>query len=349
MPWEARCPSTRSIIGTPTIGSICLGAESVRGRSLVPSPPTRTTAFITWSSSWTKVSSSSWPAEPSWWWTVGAAGGRGRGPWESRGRRDRRLVAGQHLDQRRMVEAGGFGSAVPSGANPTVISWRFRNLRSAGFSVVTPPVSTSSLFFPVLVVITQVRAWTTPTLPASGVPAGHFWPFLYSGEVVVAVDGYLRVVLVSVSPVYPLGELPEGGVVARLAGRLRRNEQDAAARRRQPGRRGGRRGRERRLHGPADVERQAGVPRRPDRRLDDGGCLVVVELGQGNRPDPDQDDHHERGIPVHRHLPAVGGAAARCGGACDRFPRGASRHGGWQPYSLEGCPPVAGDQRSRSR
>ena len=31
--------------GRPATGNICLGVENVRGRSLVPSPPTRTTAF----------------------------------------------------------------------------------------------------------------------------------------------------------------------------------------------------------------------------------------------------------------------------------------------------------------
>ena len=39
-----------------------------------------------------------------------------------------------------IVVPGGFGRLVPSGANPTVISWRFTNLRSAGFGVVAPPV-----------------------------------------------------------------------------------------------------------------------------------------------------------------------------------------------------------------
>ena len=43
----------------------------------------------------------------------------------------------------RIVDAGGLGSSVPSGTNPAVISWRFRNLRSAGLAVVAPPVSSS--------------------------------------------------------------------------------------------------------------------------------------------------------------------------------------------------------------
>jgi hypothetical protein len=78
----------------------------------------------------------------------------------------------------RMVEAGGFGSWVPWGANPVVISCRFRNLRSAGLFVVAPPVSSSSPFLDVVVEMTQDRASTMPVLPASGVPAGHLSPLL---------------------------------------------------------------------------------------------------------------------------------------------------------------------------
>src|ERR1035437_2150993 len=46
-PWAAKWPRTRSIIGCSTMGSICFGVVKVRGRSRVPSPPTRTTA-LTW-------------------------------------------------------------------------------------------------------------------------------------------------------------------------------------------------------------------------------------------------------------------------------------------------------------
>src|SRR5215204_3711976 len=46
MPWLARWPSTRSIMGAPPTGSICFGVVSVSGRSRVPKPPTSTTAFI---------------------------------------------------------------------------------------------------------------------------------------------------------------------------------------------------------------------------------------------------------------------------------------------------------------
>ena len=77
-----------------------------------------------------------------------------------------------------MVEAGGLGMAVPLGTNPVVISWRLANLRSAGLVVVAPPVSTSSWFLEVVVEITQERACTTPTLPASGVPVPHFSPLV---------------------------------------------------------------------------------------------------------------------------------------------------------------------------
>ena len=46
-----------------------------------------------------------------------------------------------------MVEAGGFGSCVPFGTNPIVISWRFKSLRSAGFVGRDAPGLLSSPFF----------------------------------------------------------------------------------------------------------------------------------------------------------------------------------------------------------
>jgi hypothetical protein len=105
-----------------------------------------------------------------------------------------------------MVEEGGFGIAVPLGTKPVVISWRLANLRSAGLVVVAPPVSSSSWFLEVVVEITQERAWTMPTLPASGVPVGHFSPLVYAGTL---VDGYPSLVLVNVNPVYPSANLPK--------------------------------------------------------------------------------------------------------------------------------------------
>ena len=68
----------------------------------------------------------------------------------------------------------GLGSEVLAGTKPAVMSWRSTNLRSAGFTVVRPPASSSWPFLPVLVVSTHQRACTSPTLPASGVPAAHF-------------------------------------------------------------------------------------------------------------------------------------------------------------------------------
>jgi hypothetical protein len=41
------------------------------------------------------------------------------------------------------VDPGGFGSGWSAGPNPTVISWRFWNLRSAGLLVVRPPTGSS--------------------------------------------------------------------------------------------------------------------------------------------------------------------------------------------------------------
>ena len=103
-----------------------------------------------------------------------------------------------------MVEHGGFGSDTLSGTNPTVISWRLTNLRSAGLTVVRPPVCSTGRSS-VWVDSTHERASTSPTLPASGVPAAHFSPFLYSGT---EADGYFSEVLVSVRPSYPSANLP---------------------------------------------------------------------------------------------------------------------------------------------
>ena len=103
-----------------------------------------------------------------------------------------------------IVEPGGLGNVVPDGTKPTVMSWRLTNLRSAGFTELMPLVCTSWLFL-VWVVTTHHRANTSPTLPASGVPAAHFSPFLYSG---ILASGYFSVVLVSVRPWYSLANLP---------------------------------------------------------------------------------------------------------------------------------------------
>ena len=94
-----------------------------------------------------------------------------------------------------MVVPGGLGRDTPEGTKPTVINWRLANLRSAACEVVRPPTCTS--WFPEdFVVTTHERACTSPTLPASGVPLGHRWPFLYRTP-----WGYWMVVLVRVSPV----------------------------------------------------------------------------------------------------------------------------------------------------
>ncbi len=214
-----------------------------------------------------------------------------------------------------MVEAGGFGRAVPSGTNPTVISWRLSELEVGGLPRRgAPGLVLPRLFLAVVVEITHERACTTPTLPASGVPAAHFSPLVY---VVALVDGYFNLVLVNVNPVYPSANFPRVALLPaslEVFGATTRTplpvvvrpvvalEGDAG---------------ERRLHGPADVEGQAGVPRRPHGGLDDRRHLVVVVLGQCDRCHPDDDDDDERGVPVHRHLPAIRGAAARCGGACN--------------------------------
>ena len=59
-PCRPRWPSTCSIIGRSTIGSICFGVADVSGRSRVPKPPTRTTARISPSGWWWRSSPARW-------------------------------------------------------------------------------------------------------------------------------------------------------------------------------------------------------------------------------------------------------------------------------------------------
>src|SRR6185437_4647488 len=61
------------------------------------------------------------------------------------------------------VDAGTLGSGFEAGPKPTVISWRFLNLRLAGFEVYSPPSSFSSLPLCAAAERVQVRARTTPT------------------------------------------------------------------------------------------------------------------------------------------------------------------------------------------
>ena len=77
------------------------------------------------------------------------------------------------------VDDGTLGNDAVDGPNPRVISWLLRSLRLAGDEVYTPPTCFVSLPLPWLVVDrVHQRARTTPTWPASGVPAAHFCPFL---------------------------------------------------------------------------------------------------------------------------------------------------------------------------
>jgi hypothetical protein len=70
MPWEARWPSTRSIMGTPTMGSICLGRRQRQGTEPGPLAPDEDNRLhYWWSSSWTAWSSSCPPGR-------GGRGGR---------------------------------------------------------------------------------------------------------------------------------------------------------------------------------------------------------------------------------------------------------------------------------
>ena len=272
------------------MGSICLGVESVRGRSLVPSPPTRTTAFITWSSSWTKVSSWSSTAAASWWsWPGRSWSWRRRRRWSSsRRRRSVVVVTGagtpaSTCSRAMIVEAGGLGSDVLSGTNPTVISWRLANLRSAGLTVVTPPVSSSSPFLPVVVESTHERACTSPTLPASGVPVAHFWPFLYSGT---SADGYFSVGVGQRQPGVPARRTCPGSRCSRPRSRSSARSEDAVAGRGQT-----RRGRwSARPASAGSMVPQMSKARPachvvPTVGSTTGGRLVVVVLGERDRAD----------------------------------------------------------------
>jgi hypothetical protein len=77
------------------------------------------------------------------------------------------------------VDDGTFGNDAEAGPNARVINWLLRSLRLAGAEVYRPPTCLVSLP-PLAVVVDRVheRARTTPTLPASGVPAAHLSPFL---------------------------------------------------------------------------------------------------------------------------------------------------------------------------
>ncbi|HVA06917.1 MAG TPA: hypothetical protein VNG12_09270, partial [Acidimicrobiales bacterium] len=74
-----------------------------------------------------------------------------------------------------------FGSGLLAGTNPRVMSWPLANLIFPGLLAYAPPVRLITL--PVLLFgdRTQLRALTTPFCPASGVPNGHFSPLWYTG------------------------------------------------------------------------------------------------------------------------------------------------------------------------
>ena len=78
-----------------------------------------------------------------------------------------------------MVVAGGFGSASLGGDEADRDQLAVQELQVGGLQGRDASGLLNLPFLEVFVVeITQERACTTPTLPASGVPAGHFWPFL---------------------------------------------------------------------------------------------------------------------------------------------------------------------------
>ena len=160
-------------------------------------------------------------------------------------------------------------------------------------------------------------------------------------------DGYFSDVFVTVRPVYSLANLPRVALLPASLAVFGAISEDTAPR----GREAGASSWSGRRPAPAATSRRCRRPGRRARscrgRLDHRRGLVVVVLGDGDRSHPDEDDDHESGVPVDRHLPTIGGTTARCGDTGDRFPRGASRHGGTQPYSLAGSP--SGGRRPCSR
>ena len=95
---------------------------------------------------------------------------------------------------------------VPSGTNPTVISWRLRNLRSAGFKVVSAPG----------LLLLAVLGGLGRDHPPTGLHLADLAGVGRPGRALLAVrvqgdlgrTGYFSLVLVSVNPVYPSANLP---------------------------------------------------------------------------------------------------------------------------------------------
>ena len=248
------------------MGSICFGCRERQGaqpRPLAPDEDDRLHYFVV-------------VVDEGFVVVVVGRRGRGSWSWSTAGRRRRRrlgtvvavapgrrrggdgLVPGQHLQQRRDRRGRRLGQATCWPArSPTVISWRLRSLRLAGLSGgQAARLTCCSPFFRVLVDSTHQRACTSPTLPASGVPAAHFWPFVYAGTL---ADGYFSVVLVSVRPVYPEANLPNVALLPASLAVLGAIEQDAAPGRRQAGGRAGRGGR--RAPAPSSRRCRRPVPR----------------------------------------------------------------------------------------
>ncbi len=82
----------------------------------------------------------------------------------------------------------GLGIDAPEGTKATVMSCPSASLIAAG------SWKTLGLFEPGGVKLGHTLIWSCPVFPASGIPAGHFWPLAYFGS-----PGICRVLEVSFS------------------------------------------------------------------------------------------------------------------------------------------------------
>src|SRR5271165_105125 len=138
-PWRPRFPRTRSSMGTPTMGSICLGIDRVSGRRRVPSPPTSTTARTGYLAAVVLVDVGGlvvddaggvvWMVVEVCWGSVPVVGSVVVvGAWP--------LSAGSRAA---IAAVGGFLMVVPAGAKAIVMSWPLVSLRFRGSPVTTRP------------------------------------------------------------------------------------------------------------------------------------------------------------------------------------------------------------------
>ena len=233
-----------------------------------------------------------------------------------------------------------------AGTNAMVISCPLANRRSWGSPLVSVPL-------PFDAKLGQLTTMTTPGLLASGVPFGQTSPLVYA-----VLPGYCRVDEVSRAPCTrrrtcpawhcrPDSELFFGAMVttplplATMPVWVLATPESA---RRDVGV-----GREIGLDRAADVDAQRGVPdllggRRTGRGRGLVGPLIPAESDQQEAHDADQG---QTGVPVDRHLTAIGPPATGGGRALHPFSRRFARHDRTTPYNLgSGALPARGRNRA---